>query len=98
MDGSQGPSDPTVCGVLGGRGEGAGRAGGACTRGILVLGEATAGARVTRVAGVTAIIEEDRLRAAREGSCRLCRACFGTGGRGLGIIGRLFVLRGVSRA
>ena len=98
MDGSQGPSEPIVCELPCERSEGAGGAGAACTRGILVLGEATAGARVTRATGVTAFIEEDRLRAAAEGSCWLCRACFGTGGRGLGIIGRLLVLRGVSRA
>ena len=65
---------------------------------MLVLGEAVVGARVTRAVGVAAIIEEDRLRVSGEKSCWLCRACFGIGGRGLGIIGRLLVLRGVNRA
>lgn len=97
MDGSQGPSEPTTC-EFGGRSEGAGGAGEAWTRGTLVFGEAIGSARVTRAAGVTAFVEEDRLRTATEGSCWLFRACFGIGGRGLGIIGRLFVLRGVSRA
>ena len=59
MDGSQGPSEPTAC-EFGERSEGAGRAGEAWTRGILVLGEGTGGARVTRAAGVAAI-EEGRL-------------------------------------
>jgi hypothetical protein len=98
MDGSQGPSEPTACELLGGRSGGADGAGGPWARGILVLGEATAGARVTRAAGMAAIIEEDRLRVSREKSCWLCRACFGIGGRGLGMIGRLLVLRGVNRA
>lgn len=93
MDGSQGPSGPTepgactlaVCGTEG-----------VVAGGTLVLGEGTVGGRLTLAVGAAAIVEEDLRRAApaHDSNCD-CRASFGIGGSGLGIIGHRPLVRAV---